>query len=50
LIIDRNSGFFPAPYFDWLAFMAEDPAWDGVFRHYREVARTPRFLFFRRED
>ena len=49
LIVDLNSGFFPAPYFDWLAFMAEDPAWDGVFRHYREVARTPRFQFFRRE-
>jgi hypothetical protein len=50
LMVDLNSGFFPAPLFDWLAFMDEDPAWADVFRHYREVARTDRFRFFRRED
>jgi hypothetical protein len=49
LIVELNSGFFPAPLFDWLAFMEEDPAWADVFRQYREVAQTPRFRFFLRE-
>ena len=49
LIVDRSSGYFPAPRFDWLAFMDEDPAWKAVFNQYREVASTERFLYFRRE-
>lgn len=49
LIVELNSGFFPYPGFDWLAFMDEDPEWGGVFGQYREVAGTPRFRFFKRE-
>jgi hypothetical protein len=49
LIVELDPGFFPAPRFDWLAFMNEDPAWAGVFRHYKEVARTAGFRFFRRD-
>jgi hypothetical protein len=49
LIVDLNSRFFPEPGFDWLAFMAEDPDWAGVFAEYREVARTTQFSLYRRE-
>jgi hypothetical protein len=50
LIVDLDSSFFPEPEFDWLAFMAEDPAWADVFGSYREVARTSQFRFFRRDE
>jgi hypothetical protein len=30
--------------------MAEDPAWAQVFGHYKEVARTAGFRFFRRKE
>lgn len=49
LIVDLDSSFFPAPKFDWLAFMDKDPAWADVFGNYREVARTSQFRFFRRD-
>lgn len=49
VIVDRSSGYFDAPEFDWLAFMAEDPAWAPVFAEYRQVAATGRFLLFRRQ-
>jgi hypothetical protein len=49
LIVDLNSEFFLEPYFDWLAFMAEDPAWAPVFAQYREVASTSRFVFYKRQ-
>jgi hypothetical protein len=50
LIVELDPGFFPEPRFDWLAFMAEDPAWAEVFGHYKEVARTAGFRFFRRDE
>jgi len=49
LIVDRSSGYFDRAGFDWLAFMAEDPAWPPVFADYRAVAQSDRFLFFLRD-
>jgi putative flippase GtrA len=49
LIVDLDSDYFDVERFDWLAFMAEDPAWAPVFAEYRQVAATARFLFFRRQ-
>lgn len=49
LIVELDPGFFPEPRFDWLAYMAEDPAWADVFQNYKEVARTAGFLFFKRD-
>lgn len=49
LIVDRNSGYFDKPGFDWLAFMAEDPAWPAVFADYRQLAVTGHFLLFLRQ-
>ena len=48
LIVDRNSGYFDQPGFDWLAFMAEDPAWAPVFADYREIGRNGRVTYFLR--
>ncbi len=49
LIVDRDSGYFDAPGFDWLGFMAEDPAWAAAFAPYRLVAQNRRFLIFLRQ-
>lgn len=49
LIVDRNSGYFDTPRFDWLGFMAADPDWAPVFADYRQVAISPRFLYFLRQ-
>lgn len=49
LIVDLDSGHFDKPRFDWLAFMAEDPAWAGVFAPYRQVAANARYLYFMRK-
>lgn len=49
LIVDRNSGYFDKPRFDWLGFMAADPDWAPVFADYRQVATSPRFLYFKRK-
>lgn len=49
LIVDRNSGYFDRPGFDWLGFMAKDPGWEKVFADYRQVASSERFLYFRRQ-
>jgi hypothetical protein len=49
LIVELDPGFFPEPRFDWLAYMAEDPAWADVFQNYKEVARTAGFRFFKRD-
>lgn len=48
VIVERNSFYFPRAGFDWLAFMAEDPAWVTAFARYDQVAETRRFLFFKR--
>ncbi|AZL59488.1 GtrA family protein [Tabrizicola piscis] len=48
IIVDRNSGYFDSPPFDWIAFMAEDPAWDAVFAQYHQAAVSSRFLYFMR--
>lgn len=49
LIVDRSSGYFDRPRFDWLGFMAEDPDWARVFAKYRQVATSDRFLYFQRQ-
>ncbi len=49
MIVDRNSGYFDKPGFDWLAFMAEDPAWSDVFASYHQVAVSSHFLYFMRK-
>jgi len=49
LVVDLKSDDFDEPVFDWLAFMAADPAWDGVFARYRQVATSGRFLYFLRQ-
>jgi hypothetical protein len=49
LIVDRNSGYFDRPGFDWLGFMAEDPNWAPLFASYRQFATSDRFLYFRRQ-
>ena len=48
VIVDRNSGSFDQPGFDWLAFLDQDPAWAPVFAEYDQVAQTGRFTFFQR--
>ncbi len=49
LIVDRNSGYFEQANFDWLAFMAEDPAWAAAFAPYRRIHETERLIFFLRD-
>lgn len=49
LIVDSNWSYFEEQPFDWLAFLAEDPAWPPVFADYSQVAQNGRFLFFRRQ-
>ncbi|WP_218630078.1 GtrA family protein [Sedimentimonas flavescens] len=46
LIIDKQSRFFDRPGFDWLAFMAEDPAWEAVFATYRLAASGDHFDYY----
>ncbi|MFC3085986.1 GtrA family protein [Tabrizicola soli] len=48
MIVDRSSGYFDRPGFDWLAFMAGNPAWPPILAEYRQVAATGRFLYFLR--
>lgn len=50
LIVDQKSAVFDTPRFDWLAFLAEDPAWAAVFADYRQVAASGRFLYFQRTN
>ena len=40
LVVDRESEYFDTPNFDWLAFMAEDPAWAAVFDDYAYVGKS----------
>jgi len=47
LVIDRDSGYFSTPRFSWLTYMAQDPAWFGVFSQYQEIRQTDRFTYFR---
>ncbi|KEO60285.1 GtrA family protein [Thioclava indica] len=47
LVIDRDSGYFSTSRFPWLTFMAQDPAWSGVFSQYQEIGQTDRFTYFR---
>ncbi|WP_180996041.1 GtrA family protein [Tabrizicola aquatica] len=49
LLVDLRSGYFREAGFDWLAFMAEDPAWLPVLDDYRQIAETGRFLYFLRQ-
>jgi hypothetical protein len=49
VIVDRSSGYFDRPEFDWLAFMAEDPDWADAFNGYQQVAVSERFLYFMRK-
>lgn len=46
LIVDKQSRFFNQPEFDWLAFMAEDPAWDPIFATYRLAETGDRFDYY----
>ena len=46
LVFDRRSGYFDKPGFSWEAFMAQDPAWSGVFDEYTEVGKSERFTFY----
>lgn len=48
LVIDKLSGYFDVPRFDWLLFMAQDPAWATVFNDYRLADSGPRFDYYRR--
>ncbi len=48
IIVDRNSGHFDKRPFDWLAFMAEDPAWDATFAQYHEAAISRKYMYFTR--
>jgi hypothetical protein len=48
LVVDLNSNYFDAPYFDWLAFMAEDPEWQAIFDQYRYEGQTKRYMLFYR--
>jgi putative flippase GtrA len=50
IIVDRSSGYFDEPGFDWLGFMAEDPDWAHEFAAYKKLAVSGRFLYFRRID
>ena len=51
LVVDLNSNYFDKLNFDWLAFMAEDPAWAAIFDRYRYEGKTARYaLFFRIPD
>jgi putative flippase GtrA len=50
VIVDRLSGYIDPRGFDWLAFMAEDPAWGPVFADYAKVAESRRFLYFLRNE
>ena len=48
LVVDRESEYFDTPNFDWLAFMAEDPAWAGVFDDYAYVGKSKRYAYYLR--
>jgi putative flippase GtrA len=50
LIVDRDSDYFDTPRFDWLAFMAEDPAWAAVFAQYRYAGQSRRYQYYFRTD
>jgi hypothetical protein len=50
LIVDQRSEHFATGSFDWLAFMAQDPAWAAILADYRQMARSLRFLYFLRRD
>ncbi|MBC7154792.1 MAG: GtrA family protein [Rhodobacteraceae bacterium] len=46
LVIDRRSGYFDRPGFDWISFMAGDPRWAGLFSAYDPWQNTERFWFY----
>lgn len=48
LIVDRYSGYFDVERFDWLTFMAGDPAWAGVFDQYQLVGNSQRYDYYAR--
>lgn len=48
LIVDRYSGYFDVGRFDWLNFMAEDPAWAPVFAEYRKIGESLRYDYYLR--
>ncbi|MBA3909496.1 MAG: hypothetical protein C0524_06330 [Rhodobacter sp.] len=48
LIVDRHSGYFDQPAFDWEAFMAVDPLWSKIMANYQLEATTDRLRYFRR--
>lgn len=50
LVVDRRSGHFDRPGFDWLAFMGEDRRWADLFARYEKLAQTDRFSFYRLID
>lgn len=49
LVVDRESEYFDTPNFDWLAFMAEDPAWAAVIDDYSYVGKSKRYMYFHRK-
>ncbi|MBL9048801.1 MAG: hypothetical protein JNK19_01655 [Tabrizicola sp.] len=49
IIVDRRSGYFDKPNFDWLGFMAADPGWARVFADYAHVATSNRYLYYKRQ-
>ena len=49
LIVDRYSGYFDVQRFDWLKFMAEDPAWAAVFSRYNLVGHSQRYDYYARQ-
>lgn len=49
LVVDHDPRYFDAPVFDWLAFMAKDPAWAAIFNEYRLFASSERFDYYLRQ-
>ncbi|UWQ03851.1 GtrA family protein [Aliiroseovarius crassostreae] len=47
LIVDKNSGYFDTPNFDWMAFFATNPAFDQIMTGYRLEAVSDRFDIWR---
>ncbi len=45
MVFDRRSGYFAAPGFSWLDFMANDPDWERILTGYRQVKVTDRAVY-----
>jgi putative flippase GtrA len=46
LVVDHDPRYFEAPAFDWLGFMAKDPAWADIFDEYTLFATSERFDYY----